>query len=506
MKIKSLIGSAAAVLAISGVAQAQTYIEITGATAFRSAAVASINAAFQAGGNYTTGFTNTDSASGNVTQTGSTYQIWKGTFSTGTYTIPGTTVIRASWNGSVEGIRAIAVPNADNNPLFLKESILASATPGATGGTPVTKKHNLDPNATSDDVASYEAVVADLSFSDCLKSSTPIGGATLQGGPVGAVVFTMIASRSWANDKIGGAYSGRLPTSISAQQFRTLARDGSAPISLFTGNVTDNGVGGNVTATTPKVYLTGRNDGSGTRTAYLAETGYGISKPVIQYVVHDRTVSGVIDKIVKVPKGGGFNFQNTSKSDYASTIWGNDISGNGGYSTGGDIRSDLAKTSASAAVWEFVDGLTDEENGPDGVITADEDEQAVAPTTLYLLSWLTYGDARTARGTGSASARTAEILGYNGVILSGLAGDNPGSTISAADKSLVSSGQYAAWSFQQLYFTGANNNSNNNWKVFQELKTRLNDSTVIGSAGLALNEMRVNRSSDGGTIIPGSNP
>jgi hypothetical protein len=123
-----------------------------------------------------------------------------------------------------------------------------------------------------------------------------------------------------------------------------------------------------------------------------------------------------------------------------------------------------------------------------------------------LLSWLTYGDARTARGTGSASARTAEILGYNGVILSGLAGDNPGSTISAADKSLVSSGQYAAWSFQQLYFTGANNNSNNNWKVFQELKTRLNDSTVIGSAGLALNEMRVNRSSDGGTIIPGSNP
>lgn len=503
MKLNSLLGSAAAVLAISGVLQAQTtYIEITGATAFRSAAVSSINAAFAAGGNYTNGFANTDSAGGNVTQTGSTYQIWKGTFGNGTNSIPGTTVIRASWNGSVEGIRAIAVPNADNNPLFLKESLLANATATSSGGTAVTVRHNLDPNG--GDVSNYESAVAELSFSDCLKSSTPIGGATLQGGPVGVVVFTMIASKSWADDKIAGAYGGRLPTSISAQQFRTLARDGSAPISLFTGNVTDNGVGGNVTNTTPKVYLTGRNDGSGTRTAYLAETGFGISKPVIQYVVHDRTIAGVIDKIVKVPKGGGFNFQNSAMSDYASTIWGNNIAGNGGYSTGGDIRSDLAKTSASAAVWEFVDGLLDGE--PDGVIAADEDEQAIAPTKLYLLSWLTYGDARTARGTALANARTAEILGYNGVILSGLAGDNPGQTINAADKALVSSGQYSAWSFQQLYFTGANNNTNNNWKVFQELKTRLNNPSVIGSAGLALSEMRVNRASDGGTIVPNSNP
>jgi len=503
MKIKSLLGAAAAVLAISSVAQAQTtYIEITGATAFRSAAVASINAAFAAGGNYTNGFASTDSASGNVTQSSSTYQIWKGTFGSGANSIAGTTVIRASWNGSVEGIRAIAVPSADNNPLFLKESLLANATATSSGGTAVQVKHNLD--TAGGDPANYELAQADMSFSDCLKASTPIGGSTLQGGPVGVVAFTMIASKSWADDKkVADAYANRLPTSISAQQFRTLARDGSAPISLFTGNLTDNGANGNVTATTTKVYLTGRNDGSGTRTAYLAETGFGVSKPVIQYVVHDRS-TGTIEKIVKVPKGGGFNFQNVAKSDYASTIWSNDANGNGGYSTGGDIRSDLAKTSASAAVWEFTDGLNDGE--PDNIIAADEDSQAIAPTKLYLLSWLSTSDARTARGTGMASARTAEILGYNGVILSGLAGDSPGSTLSAADKALIASGQYAAWSFQQLYYTGAAATSNPNNVVFNNLKAALNNASTIGSAGLALGEMRVNRAADGGTIVPNSIP
>jgi hypothetical protein len=400
----------------------------------------------------------------------------------------------------VEGIRAIAVPSADNNPLFLKESLLASATATASGGTAVTVKHNLDP---AGDATNFELAQADMSFSDVLKASTPIGGSTLQGGPVGVVAFTMIASKSWADDKkVADAYANRLPTSISAQQFRTLARDGSAPISLFTGNLTDNGANGNVTATTTKVYLTGRNDGSGTRTAYLAETGFGISKPVIQYVVHDRGTA-TIEKIVKVPKGGGFNFQNVAKSDYASTIWGNDANGNGGYSSGGDIRSDLAKTSSSAAVWEFTDGLLDEE---DGVIAADEDSEAIPATKLYLLSWLSTSDARTARGTGLASARTAEILGYNGVILSGLAGDSPGSSLSAADKALIASGQYTAWSFQQLYYTGAAATSNPNNVVFSNLKAALNNSATIGSAGLALGEMRVNRSSDGGTIVPNSIP
>jgi len=78
--------------------------------------------------------------------------------------------------------------------------------------------------------------------------------------------------------------------------------------------------------------------------------------------------------------------------------------------------------------------------------------------------------------------------------------------LSAADKALIASGQYAAWSFQQLYYTGAAATSNPNNVVFNNLKAALNNASTIGSAGLALGEMRVNRAADGGTIVPNSIP
>ncbi len=62
MKLRFLL-SLLAVCSFAGAANAQTtYIEITGATAFRSAAITAINAAFLAGsgaGNFTTAYANT---------------------------------------------------------------------------------------------------------------------------------------------------------------------------------------------------------------------------------------------------------------------------------------------------------------------------------------------------------------------------------------------------------------------------------------------------------------
>jgi hypothetical protein len=296
----------------------------------------------------------------------------------------------------------------------------------------------------------------------------------------------MIASRSWSVDKlVGDAYANRMPTSVSAQQFRTMAGLGYAPMSFFTGNASD----------TTRIYLTGRNDGSGTRTSYLSETGVGASTPITQYLAHDRSVSGSIPYILKVPQGGGFNFQNVATPSYASTVWGTDIDGNGGHVSGSDLRADLSKTTASTAVWEFVDG--DES----GTYEATEDSQVRAAEKLYLLTWITYSDARTARGTGLASARTAQVLGYNGVTLPGLTGDNPPATMSDADKALVANGQYTAWNFQQLYYINATPGAST---VFTELKSRLNSASVIGSAGMSLGEMQVNRTVDGGTILPGA--
>ena len=484
MKIKSLIGAAAAVLSVGVAAQAQTYIEITGATAFRTAAVNAINNAFNSGGNaFTYGFANTTSASANANLTNGSMQIWKGTFPG----IEGTTVVRTSWNGSVEGIRAVAVPGAANNPLFLKESVLTGNLT-AGGGTAATARFHSDPGGSGAvaNAANYEQAISDLAFSDCAQSATPVSGLTLSGGPVGVVVFSMIASKTWAVDKlVGDTYANRMPTSISAQQFRTMAQLGYAPMSSLTGNASD----------TTRIYLTGRNDGSGTRTSYLSETGVGASTPITQYIAHDRSISGSIPYIVKAAKGGAFNFQNVSTSTYASTVWGNDIDGNGGHVSGSDLRGDLSKTTASTAVWEFVDG--DES----GTYDASEDSEQRAAQKLYLLTWITYSDALSARGNGTASTRTAEVLGYNGVTLPGLSGDNPPSTMGAADKALVANGQYTAWNFQQLYYINGTSGAST---VFTDLKSRLNSASVIGSAGMALGEMNVNRTVDGGTILPGA--
>lgn len=485
MKIKTLLVAAGAVLSAGVAAQAQTttYIEITGATAFRTAAVNAINAAFNAGGAFTYGFANTTSGgAGAASFTNSSMQIWKGTF-------PGigTTVIRTSWNGSVEGIKAVAVPSADNNPLYLKESILTGNLTAGGGNATTVRFHN-DPNGggAAANAANYEKATSDMTFSDVATSMTPISGLPLTGGPVGVVVFTMIANKSWADDKkVADAYASRMPTSVSSQQFRTMAQLGYAPMSFFTGNASD----------TTRVYLTGRNDGSGTRTSYLAETGVGAATPITQYVAHDRSVSGSIPYIVKVPRGGGFNFQNVSTSTYASTVWGSDIDGNGGHVSGSDLRGDLSKATASTAVWEFVD------IDQNGIYAADEDSQLRAAEKLYLLTWITYSDARSARGTGLASARNAEVLGYNGVILSGLAGDSPSETINAADKALVANGLYTAWNFQQLYYLSSQSGAST---VFNELKSRLNQDSIIGSAGIKMLDMQVNRTVDGGTILPGA--
>jgi len=464
MKLKSLFLGALG-LSTVGIGHSQVVIDITGATAFRAAATASIEAAFAAGGNYSVSFSNTDIAAAATTRNNGTYQAWRGTF-------PGlgSAIIRTSWNGSVEGVRALAVPNVTNNASFIENN--ATNIPAPTGvSLPLVQWTFANTPLVQD--------AAELAFSDVAQSSTPVAG-TLAGGPVGVVVFTMVASKTWRDDS---ASSTAGLTNVTSQQFRALAGAGSAKLSLFSGN----------TADTTRVYLVGRNDGSGTRTVYLAETGFGISEPVRQYVAHDRSNTLAIPSILLTAKGGAFNFQNVATPQYASTVWNQDIDGNGGYSSGGDIRTDLGKTTASTGVWEFADtDLSD-------TYEATEDAQVVAPAKVYLLSWLTYSDARTARGAG-VNPTGAAILSYNGAILPTLSSTTLAapSTMNAADKAIVASGRYTAWSYQQLYHL----NTPDTTAVFTELSTRLNVPAVVGAAGLALSEMQSSRVSDGTVVQP----
>lgn len=487
MKLK-YIASVLAIAASAGVCHAQTtVIELTGATAFRSAAIDSINAAFQAGsgdGNFTTAYANT-TATGSAASFGNgSMQIWRGTFPG----IAGTTIIRTSWNGSVEGIRAVAVPGTDpvtndiNDPLYLRESNL-----GAIGSSTPVQFHS-DPTGPGAAVnaQNYERAESDFAFSDVAQSATPVSGLSLSGGPVGVVVFAMIANKTWSDDVKAGLFE---VSNITAQQFRSMARQGFLPLSSFTGDPSD----------TAKVYLTGRNDGSGTRTSYLSETGVGASTPIQQYVGYDRSIADSLPSIFLIPTNGGFNAQGTAQPRYQSTVWGNSLDGNGGHVSSSDVRTDLSKTTANTAVFEFVD--LDES----GDITADEAVEVSSASKLYMISYVTYDDARAARGTGLASARTAEVLGYEGVRLEQLAGDNPADRLSAPaaaeDLAKVANGAYTAWNFQQLYYVSSRSGAST---VFNELRDRLNNASVIGRAGVPIGAMNVNRTVDGGVITPGA--
>ena len=483
------MGAAASLLLGASAGAQTTVIEITGATAFRSAAIAAINNAFLQGsgaGNFATAFANTTSSGSTASFGNGSMQIWKGTFPG----IDGTTIIRTSWNGSVEGIRAIAQPGATvggnaTDPLYLKQSVL-----GANNTSTGVRFHS-DPNGTGGaavNALNYEQAESDFAFSDVAQSATPVSGLTLAGGPVGVVVFTMIANKTWSDDKkVADAYGNRLPTNITAQQFRTMAQRGWVPMSYFTGNAAD----------TKKVFLTGRNDGSGTRTSYLSETGVGASTPIKQYVGYDRSSATTLPSIFLIPENGGFDAQGVAKPEYKSTVWGNSLAGNGGHVSSGDVRTDLSKTTASTIVYAF---------------DADEETGEASPASifvqypadkLYMISWVTYNDARSARGTAFAADRTAEILGYDGVRLEGLAGNNPPTNLEGDDLAKVANGTYTAWNFQQLYYIASRAGAA---AVFNSISTQLNTASpnVIGTAGLRTGLMNVNRTVDGGVILPGA--
>lgn len=467
MKIKSLFLLTCA-LSLGSMLHATTYIEITGSTAFRTAASNAISAAFAAGqaqvGGLTvaTAYSSTDATGVATDITSGVFQAWKGTYPG----IAGTTVVRTCWNGAVEGIRALLVPGVANNPNFLTEASI-----GAAGtSTPYTYV-----------AAPLEQATADLALSDVKQNSTPITGSLL-GGPCGIVTFAVVANKTWADDTASSGPTSSVK-SVTAQQLKALLSAGKLPLSFFTGNSAD----------TTLVYAIGRNDGSGTRTTALAEGGYGISKAVNQYVNHDTTTA-TLTKLLYLPQGGGFNFQNVAKPEYASTVWGLDQDGNGGYASGGDVRDALTKTSTSTAIWAFQD--LDES----GTYEANEDSQIVAPTKIYLMTYLSTSDAGKARGTGSTP--NAFILGYNGVRLDNL-GDTGASTLNTSDKALVTTGKYTFWGYEEFYYLSGNSDSAT---VYTDLKTRIASGLASSSAGLPLSSMTVQRASDGGTVVNGALP
>jgi hypothetical protein len=442
MKIKNLLaGGLLAGFAASASAQT-TEITITGATAFRQATMQAIYDAYTSVGALGTSFNVCHDFTGNnLSQLiASNKAVFSGTFPG----ITGTTVIRTSFNGSTEGLNAIA---GNNDPTFLTAAALG--TPGAViKGSTTTPTETLRPK---------------FSFSDVYQSTSPVDNMVLNPvgtSAVGVVTFCMIANEGAPADL----------TNVTIQQARQLWKNGIQKLSLFTGDPTD----------TSYVFATGRNDGSGTRAAYLTEWSYGVANLVNQYIATSNGTSGnTITRITLVPADGlGTGNYTTSGVSNASTLWGNTNVGNGGYSSSSALRTVMGLTSANVTVY---DGET---------------EDALEGQNCLLLTFLSSADSLQASGNG------AKILAYNGVSITPIAsaGSYLSSGFSEADFNKIATGAYSAWSYQHLYYHGSLSANEQTW--YNNMKTTWIPGGLQTTAnGVRLGDLSVSRPDDGFPIV-----
>lgn len=433
-------------MAFTAMAQT-TEITLTGATAFRQATLQSVYNAYVSTNQP---FEVVYNGPGNsVAEMRAANQvIFRGQFPG----ITGTTIVRTSFNGSTEGLNAIA---GNNNPAFLT----AAALPG---------NPQLNPTPVGGVTGPTETLRPRFSFSDVFQSTSPVDNEVLQ--PVGASAVGVVSFAMVANE---GAPANWTNTTI--QQCRALWQAGIQPLSLFTGDPND----------TTLVFATGRNDGSGTRSAYLTEWTYGVANPVRQYVATAAgvTTPGVVTAITLVPENGSGPgpLATDGGTANASTLWGQNILGNGGYRSNSSLRTLMGRTSTNVDIY-------------DGV----SQTPILTNQNILLLTWTSTSDAQ------NAAAAGAKILAFNGVLVTPLATNDPnnfqGSGFNQTDFKKLTTGQYSAWSYQHLYHHGTLTPNEIIWRN-QMVANFLEPGLQQTANGVALSAMDVERADDGFPIF-----
>ena len=309
---KKYTAAAVAFFALTAPAWSQTVINITGATAFRAAANSSIIALLGGAGVTEYAYTGTQGIGG------TNRAIFKGNVAG-----IGAVVVRASWSGSTQGIADCASQTAVQ---VLKTSVATS-----TAGT-------VNAGAAAD----FETAPAAFAFSDVAQASSTTLSPVLTGTEVGVVPFSFVANASAPANM----------TNMTDQIMKAMYSNGFVPLRAFTGVPGEN----------KSVYAVGRNNGSGSRAAVLAETGYGVFSSLQQFTGVRNTTTNAIDTLTFV--------------------------GNGGYSSNSGIRDLVLGTSTSVG----------------GDVGPGEN--------CLVVSYLTISDYLPAT---TLPAGTAESLTYNGV-------------------------------------------------------------------------------------------
>jgi hypothetical protein len=426
VKTSKLILASFFVMAAVQMASAQIEIRITGSTAFRTAVHTAIQNILQPG--FTIGYTGNGA---NVL--GATEAIFKGTTVTSGIAV----TIKTAWSGSVGGVFSLTtgngIPDPTANPAitagFLVDSTPTSAPPG-TANVPATFEVPVAP------AAADKAGFPNITMSDSFQASA---------GPISKTLTTPVLV-GWSGDPTSGKIgvvpfvwvrNAGAPTTLSNmtnQLASAVLTQGSLPLYQFTNVATD----------VIQVFVTGRNNDSGTRLDAFAESGFGIGGSAEQ-VDPTNPAPGGFDHIAAgawVAGANGVTFYNPTTT---------------GRSSGGTLAGDMTATGSNTNL----NSTTSVGTVPGG----------------WLVTYLGINDSNTVNGG-------ANDMTYNGVAYSPLA---------------VEQGQYTFWAYEHLYFSPqlhALPATDNHIVVANQLATRLTNVDATAS-GILLSSMLVARVAEG---------
>jgi len=485
VKIQTSILAGVFALALAVAASAQTKIYVSGAPAFRQVGTTAIGNVLAAGG----GTVVTAYTGGNILQANQV--TWTGG------NIGGTPVtIKVSYTGSSAGIQSVA---AGKTVKFLPD--------GLTGGG------QADPTSGSN---ANEAHIPDFTLADEFQKSTPwLGTNSLAstGSPPTFTTYVQLSEhkagilpyRFVVNKDAPAALNNITP--LIAQ---ILWKNGSIPLSQFTGNAADAGT---------SVYALGRDTGSGARTILLAETGTGVGTGINQFQVTTSTASQVVG-IAVFTKGAGYTSAPTvtitggggSGATATATVSGGKLTGftvtNGGsgYTSAPTVTLSGGGASTQGSGTAILGGNTVTSQVPYPAETVNGQPLPTGdggyPSFTGILNALvaTTGGASGAVGgyyiTGLADpdANTAISGGAHEVKWNGFSLGTPatGSTASPA----LANGQYTYWSYILIDYLPTINTGSVQYSAAQAL---INDLTTQ-DAYVLLGDVNVGREDDGGPV------
>ncbi len=392
------------------------------------------------------------------------------------WVIPGYTTgrdleINASFSGSTAGVESVLSTSGSFPQTFINDT---------NTGTVASPTNNLTSSNTT-----YVSYQAQASLSDTFLATTPfIGTVSLETAATpaknaGDHQFNNFSFASTTPTQVGveeyhwvGTHglAARGVTNITTAQAQLLYKFGQLPLSYFTGNHSDE---------TSYVYPLTRDSGSGARLIALAETGVGVTTPIVTYKptisggaadTLGNVVGGSITDGVYNPNTGVGGPNEYPAGQIASTLLWDDNVGDTGYPKFGTTDT----TGLLAAITSLP---TD--------------------TNAFYITYLDSSDAAEAESPTAVQPNNktpAEELTYNGLAAGGIVAAT-GAPNYTAQRAAVAEGQYTFWSVEQLYqSSGVVSGTPQATFIAQII------SNFPSFANIPLTALQVSRSVDGGPI------